>query len=440
MKKLALKYYVILSVFFLLAGCSDSPFASKATVALTFWHVYGGQSNSPMNALVNRFNQTVGREQGIVVNVTLLSNSADIHFALVAAANKHPGAGELPDMFTTYPTTVLTIGPDKLVDWKDYFSKEALAEFVPTFLAEGEIGERLLLLPVAKSSSALFINATVFEQFSQATGIGYEDLKTWEGMFRAAKEFYQWSGGKAFYKYDDWMHYSMMNSIALGGEFFQNNKINFQDSQFRKVWCQLARSAISGEVCLLNGYATTAMITGEVLCGIESTASVLYYKDKITFPDNTSIPLRLKILPVPCFEGGKLLAVQRGGGLGLIKSSPEKERAATVFAKWLTDVENNVPFVMETGYFPVKEEAYQRFLEDRNIGFQGEKYRELYSAVLKIHADYQFYVPPFFDGYGEIEKAFAEAQLELFRKYQGRVSPSDSFMRQLLSELELNVQ
>ena len=438
MKRRALQWGSILSIFFLLISCSDSPFPSKSTVALTLWHVYGGQSDSPMNALVERFNQTVGREKGITINVTLLSNSTDIHFAIVAAAQKHPGAGELPDMFTTYPKTALAIGPEKLVDWKDYIPQEILAEFVPSFVAEGEVDGRLVLLPVAKSSSALFINATIFEQFSKDTGISYEDLATWEGMFAAAKRYYQWSGGKAFFKYDDWLHYSMLNTAALGGEFFKDHKINFQNKVFQNIWSKLAASAIAGEVCLLNGYSTTAMMTGEVLCGIESTASVLYFKDKVTFPDNTTIPLRLRIFPVPCFQGGKALAIQRGGGLGLIKSTQAKERAAAVFAQWLTAVENNVPFVVETGYFPVRSAAYQAFRENKEANFRTDKYRELYAAVQKIHEGYEFYVPPFFDGYGEVERNFSDAQVELFRKYQGRVG--DSVIQDMFTELEAAIK
>ena len=435
---------MVLGLTMLLGGCSESPLQPKKPVTLTLWHVYGGQTDSPMNRLVERFNETVGREKGIIVNVTSLSNSTDILFALVAASKKHPGAGELPDMFVSYPKTVLAIGPDRMADWKDYFSESQLKEFVPSFLEEGVINARLVLLPVAKSSNALFINATIFDQFAQETGARYEDFATWEGMFRMAKAYHKWSGGKAFFKYDDWLHYSMMNTAALGGTFFKNNAINFQDAAFRNVWSKLAISAISGEVCLLSGYSTTAMMTGEALCGVESTASVLYFKDTVTFPDNTTIPLQLKILPVPCFEGSKPLAIQRGGGLGLVKSTKEKEQAAAVFAAWLTAEENNVPFVIETGYFPVKDAAYRGFLEKNDSRFQSQKYRELYSTVQKTHAEYQFYVPPYFEDYGKLEKIFSEAQVELFKKYRGAISDnelqSDAFMEKLLLELETSVK
>ncbi|MDL2216650.1 extracellular solute-binding protein [Desulfovibrio sp. OttesenSCG-928-M14] len=444
MKNIVAKWCIVFCFIFLLPGCKGTLFESPTPVTLTFWHVYGGQTDSPMNTLVEQFNQSVGREKGIIINVTSLSNSTDIHFSLTAAAQKHPGAGDLPDLFTTYPKTALAIGPERLVDWRDYFSEEQREEFVRAFMAEGEISGRLVLLPIAKSSSALFINATIFDQFSKETGVRYEDLVTWEGMFQAAKQYYQWSGGKAFFKYDDWLHYSMMNTASFGGTFFKDDKINFEDSAFQNVWGKLAASAIAGEVCLLGGYTTTAMMTGESLCGVESTASVLYFKDTVTFPDNTSIPLRLKILPVPIFKEGKPLAIQRGGGLGLVKSTTEKEQAAAVFAEWLTAVENNVPFVVKTGYFPVKSSAYQSFLENNEPLFQSEKYLELYEAVLQIHSEYQFYVPPFFESYGEVEKEFSEAQIEIFKKYRSNTVndhiSSNTLMQKMFEELQSSMK
>ena len=36
---------------------------------LSIWHVYGEQADSPMNRLLTEFNDTVGREKGILLNV-----------------------------------------------------------------------------------------------------------------------------------------------------------------------------------------------------------------------------------------------------------------------------------------------------------------------------------------------------------------------------------
>ena len=439
-------YFVLCSLFLppFLAGCSESAFETTRPTVLTFWHVYGGQTSSPMNLLVEQFNQTVGKKEGITINVTSLSNSTDIHFAVEAAAKKLPGAGELPDLLIVYPKTAMAMGLELFADWNKLLDPDVIAALVPSFVKEGTIDGPLVLLPLAKSSSALFINATIFDQFSAETGITYDSLTTWEGMFIAAKKYHEWSGGKTFFKYDDWMHYGMMNTASLGGQFFKDDAINFDDAVFRSIWKKLAASALSGEISLLGGYATTGMMTGEVLCGIESTASILYFKDKVTFSDNTSIPLHLKVRPVPIFEGGKAIAIQRGGGLGFVRSTPEKARATAIFARWLLAPENNVPFVIKTGYFPVTTSAYSEFMTTYGGDLPTEGYKEVYRAVEDIHANFTFYPPPFFGAFGAVEKEYCDAQMAIFKKYTSKIEAervqSEDFLDSLIEELRKALQ
>ena len=92
------------------AGCAQKKDAEPLTV--TLWHVYGGEVDSPLNDLIKRFNSTVGAKQNIRVKVELVSNSGSIHKSVLAAANSDPGAPSLPDMFVSYPKTVLAL-PDQ---------------------------------------------------------------------------------------------------------------------------------------------------------------------------------------------------------------------------------------------------------------------------------------------------------------------------------------
>lgn len=297
------------------------------------WHVYGAQTESPMNDLVERFNSTVGRERGIVVEVTSVSNSTAIHSALVSAARLQPGSGDLPDLFICYPKTLAAMGSNRALDWNSWFSKKEREAFVPEFLEEGILDGGLRIFPLTKSTNIFYVNASIFDRFSRDTGVTYADLATWEGVFDAAEKYYRWSGGKAFFKYDDWLHYFMINTEALGGSFFSGENINWESPVLKKIWTPLARAALKGEVNLSPGYCTKAMMIGEAVCGIGSSASVIYFKDTVTFADNTTIPLRLVMLPVPLFRGAKPLVIQRGAGLCALKSTPDREYAASIFCK-----------------------------------------------------------------------------------------------------------
>ena len=48
------------------------------------------------------------------------------------------GLPKLPDMFVSYPKTVLAMPDDtELVDYYDYFTEEELNEFIPAFFGRG---------------------------------------------------------------------------------------------------------------------------------------------------------------------------------------------------------------------------------------------------------------------------------------------------------------
>ena len=199
---------LVLTGLMMLTACGVSG-GKKEPVTLTVWHVYGGQADSPLNDLIEEFNETVGAEEGIKIQVTVVSNTNNIHDAVLRAANDEPGTNGLPDMFISYPKTVLAMpDPEILVDYRDYFSDEELSAYIPAFLEEGEIDGRLVVFPVAKSTEIMFIDKTLFDRFAADTGATLEQLDTWEGLFELSKEYYQWTDaqtpevpgdGKAFF-------------------------------------------------------------------------------------------------------------------------------------------------------------------------------------------------------------------------------------------------
>lgn len=86
MKKTLIVMLTGLLLVSLLVGCSDkTELDPKNPVTLTMWHVYGEQADSPMNRLVEEFNSTVGKEKGIIINVSLMSSTSQIGEKLLSA-------------------------------------------------------------------------------------------------------------------------------------------------------------------------------------------------------------------------------------------------------------------------------------------------------------------------------------------------------------------
>lgn len=407
--------FLLMAAIMIIAGCGQKKGEDPVTV--TLWHVYGGQTESPLNNLIDEFNETVGKEENIRIQVGSVTNTNTIHENVLASAFEDPGASKLPDMFVSYPKTVLAMPDDTiLVDYYDYFTDEELEEFVPAFLGEGVIHDRLSILPVAKSTEVMFINKTAFDRFSAETGAKMEELRTWEGLFAMAEKYAEWTDmqtpdvpndGKNFFVHDYHFNYFQVGVESLGENFFKEDGLAF-GPEFNIVWGPYARAAIAGGVWLQSGYATEPLRTGDSIVSVASSASILYYSDEVTYADNTSEKIEIVSMPCPVFKKGENLVMQRGAGICTVKSTPEKEKACITFLKWLTESEKNVEFVTSLGYMPVKQKAFDTCLPQAIDKLSNPVYASLYQAFLETQERYIFYTAPQMDSYLELETRFEE--------------------------------
>ena len=388
MKKFLTTITLLLVLVLCLTGCTVKNTVAKAPVTLTMWHVYGSQTKSPLNLMIDEFNNTVGKEHGIAINVVSITSSSEIDHALAAAANNKPGAENLPDLFTAYPRVAQIVGTDRLLPWDDYLSDSELDSFRPEFLSEGYFNDKLLMLPIAKSSEALYLNKTLFDKFSNETDITLEHLNSFDGLFETAKAYYDWSDGQNFMQLNDFYNYAYVGMKAYGEDFIIDGVPQVSDSAFEQIWNPLAEASIYGGICLDDGYAAARWKTVEIISNIGSTADVLYQPDTVVYEDNSSG------------------VVHRGGGLYALKSENEqKNLGAVLFAKWITAQEHNLEFVTSTGYLPVTDAAFDALFEDIET-ISDEKYRSLYQTVSMMLDNYELCALPLFDGTSEIQLGF----------------------------------
>ena len=390
-----------------LTGCSQkTKLDPDDPVTLTMWHVYGSQTESPLNDSINEFNRTVGKEKGVVINVVSVSSSSAIDEALTAAAKNTPGVPALPDLFTAYPRVAEIIGYDKLLNWNDYFTEQELDTFVDEFIEEGYFDDKLLMLPVAKSTELLFVNQTLFDKFGSAANVSTESLSTFEGLFTACEKYYDWSDGQDMFQINDFYHYSLTGMAAFGEDFVVDGKLNLESEAFDKVWEPMAHAGIHGGLCLGNGYASDRWKTGEVISSIGSTAGILYLRDYVTYADNTTEDIETSILAYPHFANGDATVVHRGGGLFALKNEDDrKNEAAAIFAKWLTEKENSLGFVTKAGYLPVTNDAFDSLFANTDT-VKNEKYRLLYNAVNGMADEYTYCEVPVFEGASDTQSSF----------------------------------
>ncbi len=405
MKKIAV-LFLSLIILFSFSGCyENNELSPDDPVTLNMWHVYGSQTKSPLNDAIDEFNATVGKQEGIIINVVSVTSSSAIDSALYASANNEPGADELPDLFTAYPRVAEIVGKEKLLCWDDYFTEEELSAFSEDFITEGYFDSELLMLPVAKSSEVFYVNKTLFDRFSEASGMEYSDLSCFDGIFDTAKLYYDMTGSD-FVQINDYYHYFLLGMKSTGNELICDGKINCQSPEFYELWYSLADCAIHGGLCLEDGYAAARWKTAEVISNIGSTADILYQPKAVFYPDNTSEEITSVSFPYPSFDSGENYTTYRGGGLFAIRSEDQKKnKACYIFAKWLTEKQNNLDFATKSGYLPVTKDGLSDLLTGEysaaNKDFQG-----LYNTVGEMSESHKFVALPLFDGASELQRNF----------------------------------
>lgn len=397
-KKLACTLIALL-LLLSVSGCGSSSLLSKDDpVTLTMWHVYGEQADSPMNRLIQEFNETTGLQNGVIINVTALSNGTDIGHMLRDAYANAPGSLSMPDLFFCHTNNADELGAENLINWSELFSDEELSHYVGAFVKDGMVEDRLAVFPVSKSTHMLFINGTQFELFSKDTGVTYDDLATWEGFFAAAEAFHEWSGGKTFCAFDYLLRSVELNAISKGENTFmaEDGWYDFEDAGLKDSWMQFAEALAKGHIMVSDLYSNTQVMTGEVIAGMGSSAAILYYNDTVTYPDNTSEPTNLRILPMPKAESGEALSTQAGVGLCALRTTEQKAEAAALFARWLTEGERNLDFVTKTGYMPVTKDAFTAI---GSHDFTDPSYAGLYAALAEVQASHTLMEEPNYAGY-----------------------------------------
>ncbi len=424
----------------LLSGCGTKTLLSENDpVTLEFWHVYGEQSGSPMDDLVDEFNRTTGAEKGICIKVTAVSNATDIGKFLKEAQEGSSSWQNMPDIFTCHINDAAALGDDSVVDWNNWFTADELSDFVPGFLEDGTLNDKLVIFPVSKSTQLLMINGSGFGRFSETTGVTYDDLTTWEGFYDAAAKFYEWSGGETFCAMDYPIRAVELDALERGGSGLYNDDGWYAEDNeiFKESWMRFADALSAGHIVVSDLYSNTQVMTGDTLCGLGSSAAILYYNDTVTYRDGTSEPMDLHILPMPKADGTDGLMTQAGVGLCAYKTTEQKAEAASVFVRWLTEAERNLDFVTRTGYMPVRNGAFDSI---KDYDFSDENYERLYAALSIMHDEYTPVSEPRFDGYYDrvstLYDKLRELQSSLAADSEGTIT-ADTAKKAALSSWEL---
>jgi multiple sugar transport system substrate-binding protein len=386
-----------------------------------------GVMKTEFDLLLDEFNGGPGQKTGISVKVDASMERQALQETLLMAAANDPGAPALPDMAVLYPAFAAQLSGRRglLADFRGLFSAEELARYVPEFLEEGRLGLKdgpVYVLPLCKSTELLFVNATLFNRFASeyparygGNAPSYADLATMEGIFDLSEKYYRYTDdetpdipndGKAFFFPETIFNIFMAGFEQLGESFIVDGAVNADSPVFARIRDFLRTGFARGYFPVFNGFGNNLARSAAVICATGSSASATYYPNMVTYANNTHEQVEFIPLPYPVFSGGKRAAIQRGGGMAVLKSTEPREYAAAFFLKWFTAPEQNLRFAAGTGYMPVEQAAFAKALAG-GLGFEKELVRKTFDAVLEMRRDYAFFVPPVFNGFEALQNRFA---------------------------------
>lgn len=362
----------LLICMLLVMGCSakeTSLLDPDKPISITVWHYYNGHIKDKFDLLVQTFNETVGMEQGIVVDAQSQGDVEQLAQAVYESATQSIGALPMPDLFAAYPDNAYRVNEIvPLVSIDTYFSNDELGAFREEFLEEGRFlsNQERFIVPIAKSTENLYVNKTDWDAFASVYGYTEADLRTWEGLFAVAQTYYE-ATGKGFFGLDANANFFLQAGMQLGSELFDyqdggNVTLVFPKDVAYRIWQYYYVPYLRGYYVKTGRFSSDDARTGTVIAYTGSTAGAAYFPKNVTVSHNHIYDIEPLILPYPVFEGGLPYAVQQGAGMSIVKSEPSREYAASVFLKWFVAKEQNITFAVSTGYFPVMTEALNEVL------------------------------------------------------------------------------
>ena len=169
---------IILLLCMLFTACSENVnqeygLNPKSPLTITVWHYYNGAQKIAFDNLVKEFNETIGREKGIAIEVFSQGSINNLIDMVKNAALKRVGAEKMPDLFASYVDTAKELDDiGLLASFDEYFNDEELSSFVDSYIDEGRFDENksLKIIPIVKSTEVLMINKTDWDKFCKATG------------------------------------------------------------------------------------------------------------------------------------------------------------------------------------------------------------------------------------------------------------------------------
>ncbi len=349
-------FFIVLVVLFSGNGCYapiNNEFIPLNLSQIVFWDRQTAESAQFIRTKAQEFNDLY---PGLPVKVEKAGGYAEI-FRKVSASIQ---ARKLPALAVSYesmtseyiPTGAVVPVDEYLNDPEIGLSAEELEDFFPAVISANryvDFGNKLYSFPLAKSVLVLYYNTDVMRE-AGITNVP----ETWEEFYEHLRTIKIKTGKRGYAISIDCSTVSAM-IYSFGGEIVQERQTLFGSPDVIRVFSylqQLIKEDLAYVITPGSFDDEIAFARGEIAYMIRSSslriALELLGKETI---------FHWGIAPLPHATGHRPVTVLFGPNITIFKTTPEQQRRAWMFVRFMTSRENTVNWAIETGYVPIRKSS-----------------------------------------------------------------------------------
>jgi ABC-type glycerol-3-phosphate transport system substrate-binding protein len=327
--------------------------AAPGALKIQFWHALTGASQVvQVQKLADKFNAA---NPTIFVSPSLQGNYDQTHQKVMAAITANSYAdlvlgnpGDLADYNTAGAMVPLD---DYINDPKDGLTKDQLAE-IDQSLYFDRYGGQTLGISIGRSIQVMYYNVDALK----AAGFDkppetFDDLDKVCAAVSKPPDFscYAFVPGASPFANWDWnfggQYASADEKTAAFNDAAGVDTLTWLKNQADKKWAYQPSGAFGDQTDFGNG---------KVEFAIGSTAGLPFYYQAVA---GSAKPFNWSIAPIPHGPNGKNYVDIFGPSIGIMKTTPERQKAAWLFLKFLLTKDVEVEWAQVTTYFPATKSA-----------------------------------------------------------------------------------
>ena len=367
MKKTAIVILVLTTLFsfsLFAQGQKETPSEEQPKV-ITWWHYGSGLAGEATDAIVEEFNDTVGKEKNIRVQAVYQGKASDVLTKLKAIFQSGTNNG-LPDLVQLDGSGVLDIRDNEYLISMEELAKEDgfdLSEILDSARLSVTYKDQMIAMPFNSSTIMLYYNKSAFDE----AGIS-RPPRTLDELAQAAAKLkktdakgkvvrYGFANVPTTYELIVWLgHQNRVSYLTdkKNGHTGIPTKVLFHENgtmvNFLTKWKDLyATGSLENLTSDVNG----AFASGRVAMMVGSTSNLS------TIIRLVGDRFELGVANFPMVDENATGGVNVGGGaIYALDNGLGNNEQAWQFVKFATSKEQQLAWHIATGYFPVNAQTY----------------------------------------------------------------------------------